>query len=100
MFYVLVSVVVLLSFQKKQFYIFLNSCIMDDESEQKPLLSKPQKSDGDDGGTAASHSDRFCGDFRDPSSRCHRILTLVILCFLGFGEKRLIHFKQEVKSEA
>jgi len=45
---------------------------MNDSSEQKPLLSKPQNSD-DDGVTAATYSDSFCEDFRDPSSRCHRM---------------------------
>jgi len=58
---------------------------MDDESEQKPLLSKPQNSD-DDGVTAATYSDSFCGDFRDPSSTCHRMIVLLLLCFLTFGE--------------
>jgi len=61
---------------------------MDDESEQNRLLTKHQNSD-DGGETSASHSDSFCGDFRDPSSRCHRMSVVVVMCFIAFGELRL-----------
>jgi len=58
---------------------------MDDESEQKPLLSKVQSNDDDDV-TVTTQSDSFCGDFRDPSSRLFRVIVLVLMCFIGFGE--------------
>jgi len=57
---------------------------MDDESEQKHLLSKTHSSDDDV--TVTTHADSFCGDFRDPSSRCYRMIVLVFMCFLSFGE--------------
>jgi len=58
---------------------------MDHESEQKPLLSNPQKED-DDGGTAATYFAKFCEGFRNPSSRRHRMIILLLMCFVNIGK--------------
>jgi len=82
---------------KRSLKNFSITWIMNDSSEQKPLLSKSQNSDDNDGVTAATHSESFCGDFRNPSSRCHRFITLVIMCFLSFGKLRSTNSRKKQK---
>jgi len=63
--------------------------MMDDEGEQTPLFVKAPNSVDDDihnDVTVATNLGYFCGNFKDPSSRCHNMIILVFISFLSFGE--------------